>query len=220
MSNSESLYLAHYGIMGMKWGVRRYQPYPAGYNGTGKYIGPKAGLNSSSPYSRERTHKRRLAAAQNKVRKAAQDLAPEQEAYNKAYAKYQWAHKAHPLWSKVKKEVERTNTEAKLDSTARKLRPKVEELGVQTAVYKSFENDYKRFLRDLKNEYDEINISELPKKQLKIGEDLFLNVYKTGPTIANIPLIGNWYTSAVTSGTERDIRANLGDYSTNVTRRK
>lgn len=37
--NEMSKELMHYGILGMRWGVRRFQPYPSDYKGDGKEIG-------------------------------------------------------------------------------------------------------------------------------------------------------------------------------------
>ena len=37
--NNYSKELMHYGILGMRWGVRRFQPYPSDYKGEGVEVG-------------------------------------------------------------------------------------------------------------------------------------------------------------------------------------
>lgn len=53
---SDELY--HYGQPGMQWGIRRYQPYPAGYQGDGKFVGKEAYRQSKKNYKQAKKNYR------------------------------------------------------------------------------------------------------------------------------------------------------------------
>lgn len=81
--------LEHHGILGMKWGVRRYQPYPDSYSGDGKFVGKKsarAERRQARHVAKTNTRIKNAVDTGNKkkLKKYKDEMSPEE--YEKKYA--------------------------------------------------------------------------------------------------------------------------------------
>lgn len=142
----------HYGVMGMHWGIRRYQPYPAAYDGDGKYIGDKA-------------LKKKVKADKRAVDKAVREasiLGAAVKYGSKKVAKANARLKKASVYDSEKKSPEydearrKDHTKAWNDATSKEFALE----GIE-AAYEKAEKKAQKMVSDLKRKYGDQNIRDL-----------------------------------------------------------
>ena len=106
--NYYSKELCHHGILGQKWGIRRFQPYPKDYSGNGKEIGKarKSAVNARHKAVSEATLAARVRreAAKKYGAAAANDISKQSFESQKALMK---AKREFNFWDKNYKKAEK-----------------------------------------------------------------------------------------------------------------
>lgn len=122
--------LQHHGIQGMKWGVRRYQPYPSDYVGKGKYVGKSSTTSGNKPTFREKV--REYAKSGHALERASE--------YSDDRRR---ANRAERLQKRFVK-----NEERRVDKANKKYLISVDKLHSQELKVKNAEKDSKDYLKE------------------------------------------------------------------------
>lgn len=184
----DSQELMHYGVLGQKWGERRYQNYDGTLTDEGRVHYARKDL-------RKETHIRRGIAASKRDLKDAAKLANEyKKAYDDKVSEYQKEKnkiRLFGLGGKNTRETDINNAMYRMNKAKERLNEK--DVGVRMALknLNDYDKRYQRFTEEMIDKYGSTNVGELRRKTFKASKAYrYDNVIDPGLTMVDLPIIG------------------------------
>ena len=168
--------LMHYGVKGMKWGVR------------------KAAYKDVRSAKKMRRHlaadKRMLKQYGKAVDDSTKDYKYAEKEYKKSLSKVGFGKKMRQA-----KQREINESSERLTAAGKKLERDKSNLYRAEKIYDADAKKLTKHVDDMIKKYGSENIKSLKTKDVDYGKNYTKEIIKTGMTVANLPVIGNIYVS-------------------------
>lgn len=195
MSSYDELY--HYGIKGMRWGVRRFQ----NEDGTLTAQGRQRYKDYRSDQSTRRSLTRHVAADKKNLKARGEAMNEVTKNYNDAQEQMRKASSKVFISGKKRQEL-MDEAAANLTKAGEELEKRRADLNRAERIYNKDAEALFKHVDDMIKKYGSENVKSLDTKKVKLGEYYSIDAIKTGVTVADMPLVGRWYSGNYTSKQE------------------
>ena len=192
---SDELY--HWGIKGMKWGVRRFQ----NKDGTLTPQGKQRYKDYKSDQSTRKSLTRHVAADKKNLKARGEAMNEVQKNYDDAEEQMRKAQ-SKVFISRKKRDALIDEASANLSKAGEELEKRRADLNRAERVYNKDAEALFDHVDNMTKKYGSENVKSLDTKKVSLGQYYSMEVIKTGITVADMPLIGRWYSGNYTSRQE------------------
>lgn len=189
MSENE---LCHHGVLGMKWGVRRFQ----NANGTLTAAGKQKYQQYKSDRKDIRSTTRHVSAGAKNLKIRAKNQDVDMNSYLDAKKNLRKVSgKLYAPWHQKQKRMDIQTATDKVVSAEKVWERTKSELNRAERIYDSDVSELRKKAAKMVKTYGAGSVKDIQTKEKSIGKNYVKNLVKTGVTVANLPIIGNKYTA-------------------------
>lgn len=200
---SDGLY--HHGILGQKWGVRRFQNEDGTLTTQGK--ARYAEYKSDRKEIKQTTRKVAAGYRNLKDRVAFQDA--DQDAYNKNYEILDEAQrKIVAPWNREKKRLAVQEATDMVEKAGRQWERTKAEADRAEEIYDNEVTNLRNQVNKMISKYGADSVKGINTKTVELGEYAVKDIVKTGITLADLPIIGQMYTANYLADKDYENRVN------------